>query len=230
MHQCVIPGRQPHLTNPDAEARANRRQLRQITVGPECQAGAREPGELLQHLADKGALLIETNQRMARQCINRVRYPMCRQVTLVRMQSHFDAAQPLGDQRILDRLEHAHGNVRLPLQQVISPVGHDQFDAQSRMPMLEFGKDRGQHFHADDFTGGQPDRAAHFPSVAAGDPAQCGGSRRDTGRIRPQFQRRIRRRKAIKGAHEQLQPQRRLQLFDVTAHRRLREPHLAPGR
>ena len=140
------------------------------------------------------------------------------------MEPQHDRWQPLGNQGLLSRLDHPHGDVGLALQQVVHGVGQDQLDHEARVAPTQGRQDRRQVLDADDLAGANPDAAAHLAGVAACGPHQrrCGGGQ-GFG-IGCQGQRHLGRDQATLRAQEQVCADRLLQRVDMAGDRRLRQP------
>lgn len=62
--------------------------------------------------------------------------------------------------------DHPHRDIRLPVKQILKPIGEHQFDDDIRARLPEPGNQRRQHLRADHLAGGHPHHATQIGSVA----------------------------------------------------------------
>lgn len=91
------------------------------------------------------------------------------------MQPEVDRAHAARNQRVLLGLDHADGDIRLALQQVVHAVAEHQLHRQFRVLGLQLRQDGRQHLDADHFAGADAHRAAHAVAMAMGCAHQGGG-------------------------------------------------------
>ncbi len=82
------------------------------------------------------------------------------------MQPELDPAETPRDKLLLLRSDHPHRDIRLPVKQILKPIGEHQFDDDIRARLPEPGNQRRQHLGADHLAGGHAHHATQIGSVA----------------------------------------------------------------
>ena len=118
----------------------------------------------------------------------------------MRVQTERDGGQLARDERVLRRLNVAHGDVGLAPKQIVDAVRQHQLHNEFGVPLTQRREDRWQMLHAEHFAGGEPDRAAHLAAGARRNSHQRGSRGGKRFSMRLQLQREIGRVQAARRA------------------------------
>jgi hypothetical protein len=112
--------------------------------------------------------LVESNERVALQVCRGCRCSVSLEVLLRRVHSHLDVSDPTRNQQLLAGPGHAHGDIRLSLQQILQSVTEHEFDLKARMFLAQARHDGRKNFDPDHFTRCYSDDPTHTSTLACG--------------------------------------------------------------
>ncbi len=154
------------LADADPCPGADQVQLGEVAIGAHCEGLALKTGIARKSPANEGRGAVETNQRVAVKLLRRSGPTLAGQIGIGSMQPKLDPAETPRDKLLLLRSDHPHRDIRLPVKQILKPIGEHQFDDDTRARLPEPGNQRRQHLGADHLAGGHPHHATQIGAVA----------------------------------------------------------------
>src|SRR5262245_52188171 len=151
------------LTNADAIASADGRQMREVIIGAQREHGARQRQALGLQRSHDGRLLIIADQGMSTEIVETAGRTTPLEVAAMCVQPEPDLPDLPSHKPLLCWSHIAHGKVHVPAQNVSHLIGHNQLECEPRMPLPYAGEHRWQHLDAYHLAGAKSHRAAYFP-------------------------------------------------------------------
>ena len=222
-HEIALGGGDRHLADADPEAGPDRRKLRHIAVDPQGEGSAIERWIVLGDRPDCRRLTVISDQIVVPQIVQARGNAAPREIVTMRVETHQDEADALGDQGLLFGADHSDRDIGLALEEIVERVGERQLDREGGMPLPQPGQDRRQVLYSNDLAGADPHRPTDLPQAAFRRAQQRRRSRREKFRERLQFQRGIGRRQTAGRPHEQRDADRFLEGIDVARDAGLRQ-------
>ena len=111
------------LADADPCPGADQVQLGEVAIGAHREGLALKTGIARKSPANEGGGAVETNQRVAVKLLRRSGPTLAGQIGIGSMQPKLDPAETPRDKLLLLRSDHPHCDVRLPVKQILKPIG-----------------------------------------------------------------------------------------------------------
>ena len=123
-----IAGGDRRLARAETDAGPHQGELAELAVGADGEQLAGDGDGQVPDAGDLGRDAVEADQGVGEEVVDPARHAMLLQVGAVAVEDERDRADAAGEQRVLGRAGHAHGDVGVAAQQVLLPVGEDELD------------------------------------------------------------------------------------------------------
>ena len=130
-HEVRVAPRDSHLHGADAESGAHGGELRHIAVAAQGEEVGRDWNVDLVGDGLERCEPVEADQAVLEQVVHRVRRAVAFEIAPMGVERDPGDADPAGQQRLLRRLRHPHGDIGVTVQKILHRVGQGQLDGDS---------------------------------------------------------------------------------------------------